>query len=801
MLLLLGFSLVAGILPQANATMTGSNFVTDITTKPSGAYLVDADSEGRIFVESGNDIYRSLDQGATFTKVLDGATATETPFTLFVDSRDYIYAGIWKTGITWYLYRSINNGLNWTAVLDGVVALWHMVEDNNGNLYVNTYSSTAYIYNSTDNGEHFNVWRDETGVGDHFHSVGVDIANNDIYTLMGDATDDSFIKRYNGTAWETITDYAESGNAAQPTDIWSDGSYVYFAPDGQTIVYRIPSGGSWSQKETVMDLSYAPQPVANFAFEAVKIKDEDIYLMGTEDGQLWGTWDGLRWVKIMDTGNAAHGFFSISNRRPIYVVERTQPKLYRLDIQKEDLIRLFYREYYLRRGSETNAENYVLEQRLWNGTNYVDLTHVALSNVQASTKGLTHQNYFNNSGFETGDKTNWIETTAPLGTVINDPVNAANGTYYYKRVHTTSTNYLHQAWWSGGYVNGVFGDIYLISFYYKANASMASSLNINLLCNAGAVRKTFTVSATTSWVRYTFWFRLESGYTMGRWQIRFMNVALESHLDSLMFLHLETELARGVSQEDSIQWLERVNPTSYFDGVQLTTNPSLTISGQTVSHAGTLTSGTESSATSLTGILTGAVSVTANIQGSGQAILRLTGTRVFNTANVILQAYISSWYYGRCYDTPIYPTEHYVLTNLQAKITSLSATSNQLTFTVSSPSGTTSTTKIYCGSLGKPRSVRGATTWEYNATTKILTVTVVHSSSTIITLKWKFSGDVNDDGTVNATDLLLLGNAYGSSGGPPPSVNWNQQADLNGDNIISALDLTIIGKNYGKTEN
>ena len=74
-------------------------------------------------------------------------------------------------------------------------------------------------------------------------------------------------------------------------------------------------------------------------------------------------------------------------------------------------------------------------------------------------------------------------------------------------------------------------------------------------------------------------------------------------------------------------------------------------------------------------------------------------------------------------------------TNVNASVTSWSF-SNNLTFTVSAPSGSTSTTKVYVGDKGQPTSVSGATNWSYDEATKILTITVVHSSPATITVDW-----------------------------------------------------------------
>lgn len=57
-------------------------------------------------------------------------------------------------------------------------------------------------------------------------------------------------------------------------------------------------------------------------------------------------------------------------------------------------------------------------------------------------------------------------------------------------------------------------------------------------------------------------------------------------------------------------------------------------------------------------------------------------------------------------------------------------------------------------------------------------------------------GDVNLDGVVNCTDLLLILKAMGSRPGDP---RWNPNCDLNHNNKIDIYDLLIALKNYGRT--
>ena len=124
---------------------------------------------------------------------------------------------------------------------------------------------------------------------------------------------------------------------------------------------------------------------------------------------------------------------------------------------------------------------------------------------------------------------------------------------------------------------------------------------------------------------------------------------------------------------------------------------------------------------------------------------------------------------------------------------------NKLSFTLTYGSGETSNTEVYCGDKGKPTAVyatNGTPSWSYNASTMILTLNVMHDGPANLLVDWRIPGDVNGDGTVDITDLALVGEAYGTVEGDP---DYNSDADLNYDGAIDVYDLAECGKNYGKT--
>jgi hypothetical protein len=67
------------------------------------------------------------------------------------------------------------------------------------------------------------------------------------------------------------------------------------------------------------------------------------------------------------------------------------------------------------------------------------------------------------------------------------------------------------------------------------------------------------------------------------------------------------------------------------------------------------------------------------------------------------------------------------------------------------------------------------------------------TNSTHVTMT--LGGDVNLDGKVSLSDLVLLAKAYGSKPGNP---TWNPACDFQGNGVIGLGDLVILAANYGK---
>ncbi len=675
-----------------------------------------------------------------------------------------------------------------------------MAEDVNGNLYVNTYSTLGddFVYRSTDVGATFSVWYNITDEPiDHIHCVGVDRANNDVYIGAGDTNE--FIRRWNGSSWSNITTGAESGNLAQPTDIWSDGSHIYFGPDATNPIVRIPSGGSWSEREEVFSTRHLPSSTANWVFEGVYHPDSGMHIVGTMEGQIVLSADGEHWVKAVDHGDTSE-VFSISNRPPIYYTDREQHKLYRLDVNPQAIHHLFYMSYLDYRGSVTNAENYLLEQRIPNGTSHIDLTNVVLSNVHASIIGLdrrnAHQDVHNNTGFEAGDYSGWTKKGSPDPTVVTEE--AYEGTYSLKEVKSASDPFASIMIF--GSHTCAEGDIILASFYTKANTTLTDAIQVSV-AEDGTNRYTATFDVSTSWDHHTLHWSVQDGRE-GDYEIKFgfLQKDCTTYLDATMVIYSQVGISYYGTTEEAYIYTQRYAIPTHFYETQNTTNPSITIGSQVISHSGQLTNGTESTPTTLSGTLSGAVQILANIQGSEQAILKLNGTRMFYEDSVILQGKEGSIFYGRYYGTfsPIVTGDNLILvTKISATLSSVSDAANKSIFTVTSPNGTTTLTKLYCANREEPYAiyaVNGTLTWNYNASAVISTLNTTHGNPTRILIYWKCPADVNDNGMVDISDLARIGKAYGST---PCCSNWNEDCDIDGDETICISDLEICVEHYG----
>jgi len=513
--------------------LSGDNFVAEIT-KPTGVTdkirSIDVDSQGRIFIGVGNDIYRSVDAGSTWTKVFNQTATINEPYVMFVDSQDNIHAQIWNSSDTsWDFYRSTDNGDIWTkTIADMTGTFWHIMEDTSGTatdgyIYANNYASGKnYVWRTTDFGATWSIWANFSDtathglpIPTHLHIVGVDRLGQ-VWVATGDGNSGR-IDRWNTTDWEmlaNLTSPSDNNWGVQATAIYFDNDYAYLHPDAYYNTWRIPLQGTFADRKEVFNVGAQGLGKSgnNWVFSAKNVDmSNNLYLFGTEMGMLFGTWDNIHFVKLFET-NGTGSVFGISQRSPIYFTESSEDKIYRLNVQTEDLVQLYHAQFNEKRGSVTNAQTYVLEQRIHNGTQMVDLTSVALTDVQASLIGLRREGFYTpygNSGWEWGNKTGWSESGSPTGTVITEG-SPPEGSYCY-RVNKSSSDGGVTTLRNSSTTYPIFfrGDTLVCSAYVKANVSVSDGMYFYLTkMNPYQNLKQLDIDVTTEWKRVFMAFTL-----------------------------------------------------------------------------------------------------------------------------------------------------------------------------------------------------------------------------------------------------------------------------------------------------
>lgn len=750
--LLLALSLVGNVVPQVNATPSGHDFLTEIGTFRN-LHAVDVNSEGKVFIKINNTIWRSINNGASFTKVLDTGVTGGWPIFLRVDSNDRIFANIWD-GSAYDVYRSIDDGDSWRIVLENTPRLWRLAEMSNGTLFINTYDTPKddLIYKSNDGGATWSIWQNLTGqVTDHIHFVRVNPYNDDVWIGCGDKSG-APLGYYNGTAWTWV--FNATGDWHY-TDAIFDEKYVYLIPDRHAYsIQRLPHRGTWAQRMNVFDLWNDDIRSGGygipFSMMAARYND-GVMVVPTDRTTVYASIDGINWLKVAELpheGKGAWRLAYISQRRPIYIVNYRTDKLYRLNIQKEDIIKIFGKRWTELTGKITNAENYSVEIPITNGQRrYLDLTGVGLESATVNVIGLSMGNFISNSGWETGNTTGW--SFSGNGTYAVTTNAKFSGTYglavnkTYWTAHPPDHLYLYQQKIKAYSAN----EYWLISARVKANRTVTNGFRIQV--GYYDEKNFFRYVNENAFTLYTSWYlrsAIRHSWAYANIGVRFCfyassTVNYTAYIDDILVERkINNRIISKVADGDTVVNKNTTTPviSPYYDTTINTKDLIVNVNGITVSHSGDLVN--DGLVTQSIGNIAGGLEINSVIGGSGQAILRINGTRVLYDDSIILKGRKDNVYYGRYFGnfSPTTTTTDLIaVTNLASNITSLSSKSNKLTLAIHSFSGTTSITKVYVGDKGQPKNVKGATSWSYDSASKILTITALHSSSITILVKWR----------------------------------------------------------------
>ena len=186
-----------------SATASGPAVVVEVVRTNDDFLTYAVDSTGVTYGVSESDdhgIWRSLDQGATWTKVLT-LTGTRRVTNISALSSGTVLAHIDIGSMT--MYRSPDHGDTWTPVLSlptspvfNTTLTPSSVTDGDGHVWVGTYNIsdpsqkyTNQIYRSDDDGATFTSVNSTT-THRHIHGLRYNTANHRLYVFFGDSPGD-----------------------------------------------------------------------------------------------------------------------------------------------------------------------------------------------------------------------------------------------------------------------------------------------------------------------------------------------------------------------------------------------------------------------------------------------------------------------------------------------------------------------------------------------------------------------------------------------------------------------------------
>lgn len=299
------------------------------TTEIAAFDTVDVMSDGTVICSVANQIKSSIDDGANWSDIGALPATFAGLLRTFVDSRDYIFAsGFSSDAGDCGLYRSIDSGANFTKVLSTLpdCGVWGIDEDANGNLYAGEYSRNSAgsmkIWKSTDGGANWTQKYSYTGGTydeRHIHDLRVSPTTGYIYCPTGDekTTHIRLLRSKDaGETWDIIYE----GKMQFVPIVFLNG-YVYGGSDGGYLyneqgAYRFLDNGDATVTPEIVGACLAGYD-SYFLTGSGNTTD---LLFGQVDGAFGATnqkhilyaYNGYNWLPLLELPAAVRGFVNIS---------------------------------------------------------------------------------------------------------------------------------------------------------------------------------------------------------------------------------------------------------------------------------------------------------------------------------------------------------------------------------------------------------------------------------------------------------------------------------------------------------
>ncbi|MBK7865849.1 MAG: choice-of-anchor A family protein [Ignavibacteriales bacterium] len=151
------------------------------------------DASGNLYAGTwGFGVYRSLDNGITWTQVNSGIGNNLIITGISVNSNNSLFVGTFGGGV----FKSVDQGNNWVPVNMGYNFIWAIASDSDGDVFAGTYGDG--LYRSTDNGS---TWFKTTFPGTYVYEMRIDGNDNIFATSYSGGV---FVSTDKGNTWASI---------------------------------------------------------------------------------------------------------------------------------------------------------------------------------------------------------------------------------------------------------------------------------------------------------------------------------------------------------------------------------------------------------------------------------------------------------------------------------------------------------------------------------------------------------------------------------------------------------------------
>ncbi len=252
----------------------------------NAAYCLEQDAPNILYVGTHYGLYRTTDDGATWTQHTDGLDSWKRIHVLLNDRMGTLFAGVYNSGV----YRSTDKGETWSASNEGLTnfSVNDLAMDSEGRLFAATENG---LFLSTDRGS---SWTESSqGLNDPWLFSLLVTAGD---TIIAGGKGTSNISVDHGASWSPGISYGWHW------DVYADGGGSFYAGNNTGIVFRSADRGA--NYESVTKVHHA-------IFNEIQESDRGGILAGTgNSGIIESTDQGATW-QDRNTGLTANNVVDI----------------------------------------------------------------------------------------------------------------------------------------------------------------------------------------------------------------------------------------------------------------------------------------------------------------------------------------------------------------------------------------------------------------------------------------------------------------------------------------------------------